>query len=837
MSQHPAIDQIIRALRRHQLDEAQRILDQARQDPSFDINARNMVGETIVHLFATPDRIPELRWLKAAGVDMNALDRKGETPLMLAVQSSNPKLVQALLDAGADPNISNNRKIAPLMQAVLNHKENGITEILLNGGAHPDPVAESGSTPLLAAASRGRSHLVARLLEAGANPEACDAMGQGLLMAAVLSMDNEDGAAAVLSVIKDKSPVPLDPNAPARSGTTPMAAAIGQPEAIAVLMEMGGDPNVKLSNRFMDGVTLLHSVVRNVPADLPIKKQEYDSSAGNLNPMIGNGVGIGVSPPSGPSPIEELAKGMMEKGADPTIRNDAGHNAGYYSLSNPNMLGALVEKGLDPKRPLSPDGATPFDVLVGLGSQLDMDAAKNWVDAVISHGFGFDRIPWDESIDGIKPVEPPRAKGEAAPVSHPVLHRMVAAGQYELAWYCISKGANPDVRNEEGETLAHLLVRTATGLTANEKKAISMIRAAKNVDVEESVRQIKEIKVAARERLDDLRQAATRAGVKWDAMDNNGNTPLHLAATLGNLNWVRWLTHNSGVPLGQRNDEGLTIAGVALRAGHAEMTYALVQFAKDRRKDLRTDLLVDTVLASSDDSRERRLWLNAVEALHPYFKWSEKDIQPSTRDEEKRDPVFLAASTEMDDVLRILLRYGGNPNARDENGNTALMASVFTKNGEAIRQLRAMGCDPDLKNNAGQTAFDVALWMKSVYLHNMLANPTGLDEVRAEVMGTDKEITDQQKAEIEEDTQWFHGYLEKVVEYFYQKVTSEELEEYPETRPMLIRAKEEAKRKHEEQLAAIAAKAASPSSPSTLQIDGISIDPSSPAPSSKRPGP
>lgn len=822
MSQHKLLEQLILALRRRQMDEADRILEQARQDPTFDINQPNILGETIVHLFCSPDRIPELRWLKAAGADFNARNRNGETLMMEAVLSSSAELVQALLDMGVDPNVVNARGVAPLMQAVLNHKENGITEILLKGGADPDPRSETGSTPLLAAASRGRASIVAALLDAGADPKATDFQGIGLLTSAVLAMDSGDGAAAVLQVIKDRA-IPLDPNAPAKSGTTPMAAAISQIDALSILFDMGGDPNARMANRVHDGVTLLESVVMQIPTDIPIKKLEEDPFP---------------EPNPEKDPAYILARKFLERGADPSIRNNLGSNAGRAALGNARMLGDLVAKGLDPKRPLDRIGTTPWDALLGVASNsrqpLDIDQAKAWIDRVNSYGFDFERPVWDEAIDGPKPPAPVLAKGEKEPSPAPILHLFVGAGQYELAWHMVSRGASSTIRDELGRGLSHVLVSTATGFTANERIALSMIGRAGNVDKQETDRQIEEITRKAQDRLDGIRRDATRNGVDWDAADNMGNTALHLAASKGNLEWTRWLVMNAGVAMDARNHEGLTAAGVALKHGHAELAYALIKVAERRGKDLRTDLLTDTVLASEDDSSLRRGWLMAVEALEPYLNWTAEDTRPSRHDPEKREPVFLAASTQMDDVMEMLLRYGGDPNARDENGNTALMAAVYNKDGEIIRQLRSMGCDIAAKNNAGQTAQDVANWVKGIYIHQMLNSNEGLDEIRDQITGKAKKLTDEQQAELDEDRRWFQTYLDTVVDYFFQKATKNDLSRLEWDRPMAVRARKEEARRREEALAKAAA-AASASQTSRGVEKSLLEEDKSPPP--RRPGP
>ena len=71
--------------------------------------------------------------------------------MFYAVEKSNPSLVSALLRRGADPNVmvlqEGGRGNTPLHFACLLEKYK-LAEILLEFGAHPNPVNQYGKTPL-----------------------------------------------------------------------------------------------------------------------------------------------------------------------------------------------------------------------------------------------------------------------------------------------------------------------------------------------------------------------------------------------------------------------------------------------------------------------------------------------------------------------------------------------------------------------------------------------------------------------------------------------------------------------------------------------------------------
>jgi hypothetical protein len=182
----------------------------------------------------------------------------------------------------------------------------------------------------------------------------------------------------------------------------------------------------------------------------------------------------------------------------------------------------------------------------------------------------------------------------------------------------------------------------------------------------------------------------------------------------------------------------------------------------------------------------------------------------------------------MDDVCRVLLSLGGNPEATDADGNTAMMSAMFNSNGEIVRQLRAMGADPNRKNNAGQSAQDVAVWAKSVYLHELLMQDRGLDEIRADITGEAAlaKLDEEAIAHLEEDKQWFQQSLDLLVEYCFQKATRQDMADHDWNRPMTVRARAAAEKRQAEVLA----KAQASQAPT--------VDPTAPAPSpAKRRGP
>jgi uncharacterized protein len=122
-----------------------------------------------------------VRQLLVAGFDPNTQDPKGDIALVLAIKEDAPKVATALL---AHPKIqvdaANKAGETALMMAALRGNEEWLRRLISSGAQ----VNRTGWTPLHYAASGGATHLVALLLDKGADIEAPSPNGTTALMMA-----------------------------------------------------------------------------------------------------------------------------------------------------------------------------------------------------------------------------------------------------------------------------------------------------------------------------------------------------------------------------------------------------------------------------------------------------------------------------------------------------------------------------------------------------------------------------------------------------------------------------------------------------------------------------
>ena len=78
------------------------------------------IQETLLHYFATEDKLPIVKRLLKLGADVNARNKMNETPLWNAASLNYPDMVKLLLKNGADPLVCDAMGETPLASARRN---------------------------------------------------------------------------------------------------------------------------------------------------------------------------------------------------------------------------------------------------------------------------------------------------------------------------------------------------------------------------------------------------------------------------------------------------------------------------------------------------------------------------------------------------------------------------------------------------------------------------------------------------------------------------------------------------------------------------------------------
>ena len=130
-----------------------------------DIKARNISGNTPLHLAVQHGNQPLGRLLLARGSTPDATNSRGETPLHWATRSPNSNESASLLLAHeANANARDSGGATPLHWAVQQSNAPGLVALLLDSGANIEARTDRGSTPLHAAVAHNANPEVIRLL-------------------------------------------------------------------------------------------------------------------------------------------------------------------------------------------------------------------------------------------------------------------------------------------------------------------------------------------------------------------------------------------------------------------------------------------------------------------------------------------------------------------------------------------------------------------------------------------------------------------------------------------------------------------------------------------------
>lgn len=228
------------------------------------------------------------------------------TPLLKAVENSDCELVERLLSSGDDPNqIDESKKLPIILAAKENNPE--IVNLLLKHGADVNQEDGTGQIALAAAAFLGRTVMIQLLLDNGADIDASSALGGTALYWACCGGD--------LDIVRLLVETGCDINKATDDGQSPLgraASGIYSPRALSIvhfLIEHGANVN----HADMAGRTAL------------------------MNCAFGGQL--------------DIAKCLLEKGADPKLRSKHNETAVNYACKaqseNPELLNLLLESGSD----------------------------------------------------------------------------------------------------------------------------------------------------------------------------------------------------------------------------------------------------------------------------------------------------------------------------------------------------------------------------------------------------------------------------------------------------------------------------------------------------------
>lgn len=280
-----------------------------------------------------------IRLLLEYGADPNIKDRWNRSPIQVAFTNGNKEIIRLLLDAGADPSIEDNYGRVLKLSAFADDKE--LYSMLTEKGVNVNHQDVSGKTELMNVVQLKKLEPVKFLIEHGADPNIQDKTGDTALSYAVQKGNN-----SIVSYLLESE---ADPNLLDIHGRSCLWNAVWRSdyELVSLLLENG----IKIDTRDKYGRTVLWEIARKSHqlrlrhiqtfsgVEVEVTKQQVEVVG---KEGVGKSVGMRATYNIGDlleKSFEKeilVAKLLIDKGLDPSVKDNDGQTAHDVAIENEN---------------------------------------------------------------------------------------------------------------------------------------------------------------------------------------------------------------------------------------------------------------------------------------------------------------------------------------------------------------------------------------------------------------------------------------------------------------------------------------------------------------------
>jgi ankyrin repeat protein len=482
-----------------------------------DVNSAEGDGTTALHWAADRGDLELVKMLLRAGANIRATTRLGGfTPLLMAARNGNAAIIEALLNAGADVNGATTTGTTALMFAAASGQVDAVQKII-DGEARLNAQENSrGETALHFAAAFGRSDVIRLLIAHGADPK----LTTKVVDLSIYTKEEEEFGQPVprknANSQNAQSVAPPPAPAPARRGNSDKIAGVERRYFYNELVGTQG------------GLTALLFAARQ--GELESVKALLDGGADINQPGTGDGTTpLLIATINGRF---DLAKFLLDRGADPRIAGKNGVTP-LYAVINCQW----AQKALYPQpRAYEQQNMSYLELIQEL---LDRGANPNAriKEKVWYSGYNSDFSTIDE--DGATPF-----------------WRAAYAADVDAMRLLVSRGADPNLRtmktpgrNRAGGGITDDF-KDVSGLppVAVGGPAMSPLHAAAGPGYGEGFAGNAH-RYAPTGLLPAVKYLVDELHLEVNAVDPDGNTPLHNAASRGDNEMIRYLVSKGANPL------------------------------------------------------------------------------------------------------------------------------------------------------------------------------------------------------------------------------------------------------------------------------------------------
>jgi ankyrin repeat protein len=478
----------------------------------LDVNAAQGDGTTALHWAAMKGDAELTQMLIYAGANLRATTRIGAyTPLFLAARGGYSDVVSALVAAGADVKTATANGTTPLMIAAAAGDTKTVTALIENGSDVNARESYSGETPLMFAAGFNRADAVKLLLARGADPKLTTKVTD---LSALTAPEEEQMARQNSNRPQAQRPAEI-PGATRSYRYNELISTQGGISALLLAMRQG---YVDTVNVLLDGgadINQLNAGDRTSPLLMAIINGHFD-----------------------------LAKSLLEKGANPNL---AAFNGVAPLFAVVNMQWA--PKSLYPNSKAYQQQQTTYLELMQALLEKGADPNARVQRKVWYQSYNSDYAGVDES--GATPF-----------------WRAAYANDVAAMRLLVANGADPNIPTFKpgGRPFAGEGVRQTQDVSGLPPipyggPGVMPLHAASGVGYGEGFA-ANSHRYAPTGFLPAIKYLVDELGADVNAVDHEGNTPLHLAASRGDTESILFLV-SRGADVMRVNREGNTTADMA----------------------------------------------------------------------------------------------------------------------------------------------------------------------------------------------------------------------------------------------------------------------------------